>query len=249
MSESRPPQVAGPLSSGAVRVWWAACQPLTGLDLTSLSPEEHARVNRLGTEPARQRSALARVVLRAALADALGAPPASFALEWSRGPALLGEPGSPDVPWLSVSHSAERVVVALATAGQVGVDIETAARGERLRPTVVERITTPVERAALAKMDGPARERAAIQLWTAKEAILKATKEGLTVEPHTVEIVGLPEAVRLTAHGSRPELVGASQLSLLVLDGDYVGSLAVLTSAGRVRVDERDAAPLLSPRS
>ena len=246
MPESRSLQVAGPLEPGTVRVWWASLRPLAELDRSPLSRQEHARVDRLGTEPARQRSALARVLLRAALADALGVTPAEPSLEWGRGPMLTGADGRPAPPWLSVSHSAERVVVALSADGQVGVDIETAARGERLRPTVVERITTDVERAALAAMDDGTRERAAIQLWTAKEAILKATKEGLTVEPHTVEVVGLPGSAELTRHGSRPELVGASQLALLSRDPDYVGSLAVLTAAATVRVEELDGETLLS---
>lgn len=223
-------------------MWWAARRPLTELDLSPLSAVEHARVERLGTEPARERSALARVLLRAALADALGAPAASFAVDWSRGPVLGEFAGEEAAPWLSLSHSGDRVVVALSTAAPVGVDIETAGRGEQLRPTVVARITTQAERAALQALDGSDRARAAIQLWTYKEAILKSTREGLSVEPHTVEIDDFAgDAAALVAHGSRPDLVGTSQLAALCHDADYVGSLALLAPTPALTVEERSA--------
>ncbi|MBJ7471313.1 MAG: 4'-phosphopantetheinyl transferase superfamily protein [Solirubrobacteraceae bacterium] len=229
---------ATPEPRGPVTVWWATRRPLADLDLSPLSREERARVDRLGTQPARERSALARALVRAALADALGGAPGSFQVGWQRGPALLGHAASSIS--ISLSHSADRVVVALTEGAAVGVDIEPAGRGERLRPTVVERITTPDERRELAALGLPARERAAIQLWTAKEAVLKATREGLETEPHTVEILGLPEVTQLSAHARRPELVGACHVSALALDPDYVGSLAQL-SASAPPVVERDA--------
>lgn len=241
MSEPTAPLTATVLPAGSVRVWWATRRPLADLDLAPLSREERARVDRLGTEPARERSALARVLVRAALADLLGGPRQAFQLDWSRGPALADASGID----LSLSHSGDRVVVALSTGGAIGVDIETAERGERLRPTVVERITTSGERALLDALISPARERAAIQLWTTKEAILKSTRDGLTIAPHTVEVAGFPEAAQLTSHASRPQLVGATQLAALRFDADYVGSLALLAAAPTLVVDERDAGDLL----
>lgn len=247
MPVPRSTQPAGPLPAGTVRVWWATRRPLADLDLTPLSATERARIERLGTEPARERSALARVLLRAALADALDAAPATFAVDWSRGP-VLGEPEGPAAPWLSLSHSGDRVVVALSEAAPVGVDIETADRGERLRPTVVERITTQAERAALASLEEAARARAAIQLWTYKEAILKSTREGLSVGPHTVEVDGFAgPAGQLVAHGTRPDLVGTSQLAALSLDTGYVGSLALLTPTPALAAEERSADDELLP--
>ncbi len=229
------PPTARPLDPGVVRVWWATRRPLRELDLTPLSAEERARFDRLATEPARERSALARVLVRAALADALGAAPASFAVDWSRGPVL-----GADAPWISLSHSGDRVAVALSSDAPVGVDIEEAER--RLRPTVVERITTARERTALSALGG-AGERAALQLWTYKEAVLKATREGLSVSPHTVEVEGFDGAPRLVAHGSRPDLVGACGLAPLRFDAGYAGSLALLapTAALPLAVDERSA--------
>lgn len=227
-----------PLDPGAVRVWWATRRPLNELDLAPLSHQERARIDRLAVEPARERSALARVLVRAALADALGGAPATFAVDWSRGPVL----GSGAL-WISLSHSGDRVVVALSAAAPVGVDIEEASR--ELRPTVVERITTGLERVALDAL-GNSRERAALQLWTYKEAILKATREGLSISPHTVEVEGIDGAPRLAAHASRPDLVGGCSLAPLSFDAGYAGSLALLAPAAAA-VDERSADDELLP--
>lgn len=229
-------------ASPDVVVWWATRRPLDELDLAPLSSEERARVERLATAAGRERSALARVLLRAALADALGADARTAEVDWSAGPRLVGSGG----PELSLSHSGERVVVALSTGGAVGVDIELADRGERLRHSVVEKISAPAELAAIEGLaPGGARERASIELWTAKEAVLKATRDGLQITPSSVELADWPSATRLMAHASRPELVGACSVRALTLDPGYVGTLAVLSSTASA-VEERDGDALLA---
>lgn len=235
---------AGSTTLAAVGVWWATVRPVDELDLTPLSAEERARVDRLAVTSAKSRSALARVLLRAALADVLGEAPASFDIQWDHGPQLVG--GGPS---LSLSHSADRVVVAISEVGEVGVDIEPSARGARMKASVVDHITTAAERDALAAL-GDGRHHATIQLWTAKEAVLKATRDGLRLSPNGLEISGLPRDLRLDAHAHRTELVGRCQLAALARDPDYVGTLALLaprnaTGSGSP-VDERDGDALLS---
>lgn len=227
-----------PAATG-VAVWWATVRPVAELDLSALSREELARVDRLAVASAQQRSALARVLLRAALADVVGGAPASFAIDWDHGP-LLARGG----PSLSLSHSADRVVVAVSEVGDVGVDIEPAARGGQMRASLVDHLTTDAERAALAEL-GAGRDDATIQLWTAKEAVLKATRDGLRLAPKGVEVLGLPSDLRLTVHEHRRDLIGSCHLSALALDPDYVGTVALLAGAP-TPVDERDGNALLS---
>lgn len=233
-----PGDATRPTAPGGVVVWWATVRPARDLDLTALSGEERARVERLVVDSGKSRSALARVLLRAALADALGGSAASFRIDWEHGPRLLG--GGPS---LSLSHSADRVVVALSDAGEVGVDIEPSARGERMKPALVRHITTPAERQALEAFSGN-RDHATIQLWTAKEAVLKATRDGLRLAPNGLEIGGLPDELRLDAHEHHADLVGRCHLTALVRDPGYVGTLAVLAGAAPA-VDERDGDALL----
>lgn len=225
--------------SAGVAVWWASVRPVELLDLAALSAEERARVDRLAIASAKERSALARVLLRAALADVLGGDASAFELDWAHGPTLAG--GGPS---LSLSHSADRVVVAISDVGEVGVDIEPTARGERMRSGVVDHITTAAEREALAAL-GDLRDHATIQLWTAKEAVLKATRDGLRLAPSGVEVLGFPAELRLSLHEHRTELVGRCHLSALAREPDYVGTVALLAGSARA-VDERDGDALLS---
>jgi 4'-phosphopantetheinyl transferase len=79
----------------------------------------------------------------------------------------------------NLAHSGELAVVALARGCEIGVDVE------RLRPLrhlaqLAQRYFTPAEAAAILALDGDARQRAFLAVWTAKEAILKALGRGLS---------------------------------------------------------------------
>ncbi len=227
----------------ATTVWWARRAPLETLDLSILSAAERQRVDGLGTTAGRERSALARVVVRLALAELLDGSPSSFALDWKDGPALSDRSQGPCGLRLSVSHSGDRVAVAVSTAGDVGVDIEPLARAQRIGPGVMGQVCSPHERAAICALPGPQRAAAELRLWTAKEAVLKATGDGLRLAPQGVELAGAPHPDRLLRCAGHPEL--ACQLVPLTGDDDYAGTLAVLTSAP-APVTERDAGALLA---
>lgn len=77
------------------------------------------------------------------------------------------------------SHSGDVALVALALGVAPGVDIERHhARANAL--ALAQRYFDPAEAATLAKLQGDARDRAFLALWCAKEAVLKATGEGLS---------------------------------------------------------------------
>lgn len=78
----------------------------------------------------------------------------------------------------NLSHSGFLALIAVARGRRVGVDIEL------LRPmhdleTVAARICTPDELATLASLARPVREGAFFTMWTRKEALAKATGEGI----------------------------------------------------------------------
>lgn len=227
-----------------VRVWWAAVRPPAELDLGALSGAERSRVDGLVSTPAAARAATARVLLRAALAETVGGAPADHRLSWDHGPQLA--PGDARV-WLSLSHTGARVVVALSPAGPVGVDIEPRARAARLTDGLIASITAPGEQQQLAALDDAQRRAAALRLWTAKEAVLKATGEGLQTRPASVEFGGAGEhgTLRLLAHPGCPEPLGHFQVWALTTDPDYVGTLAVLAGDAIPAVREFDGDALL----
>lgn len=93
----------------------------------------------------------------------------------------------PDHPELgfNLSHSGDWIVLATASHGQVGVDIET------IDPTfpaleIAEEFFLLEERRWIRKGADPTLRF--FQLWTAKEALMKATGEGMSLPPDQILI-------------------------------------------------------------
>ena len=88
---------------------------------------------------------------------------------------------------ISLSHSRERGLVAVAEEGEVGVDIE------RLRPMddidgIARAHMTVAEREWLLRQPPQQRDAAFLRLWTLKEAVVKATGEGLSRPLASIDI-------------------------------------------------------------
>ncbi len=139
---------------------------------------------------------------------------------------------------LSVSHSGDRVAVAAFRGASVGVDVEDAdgrTRGEKDQEGLERYVLSEAELAAYpagpALADPRQRLRDFLVIWTRKEAVTKATGDGLRVpfREVTVSPPGQPPAVVAWPYPDPPERV-----ALFDLDGDaspgpgYVAALAVL---------------------
>lgn len=151
-----------------------------------LSPVERRRAGAYRSASDARRFSAARGWLRHVLGAVLGLEPAAVPV--SEGPGkprlLLGGP-----PRFNVSHAGDLALVAVASF-EVGVDVEDARSGRRwsdLAPVAC----SPREAAALAGLPEGEQEEAFLAVWTAKEAYLKATGEGLAVPPERV-VVGRP---------------------------------------------------------
>lgn len=164
-----------------------------------------------------------RSPLRALLGIYLGLPAEAVVLE-------DGEHGRPELaaPWnrflqFNWSHSADRAVVAIARGVVPGIDIE------RIRPRpramqLAERFFHPDETAALLSLDEQHREHAFLQLWTGKEAVLKALGRGVAFGLHRLCLAVEPAATDLLwLDGDDAE---QWQLLSLSPDAGYVASLA-----------------------
>ncbi len=141
-----------------------------------LDDAERARAARFRSAEARERFVAGRALLKMALGARLKLPAPSIRLrvEPSGRPVLLDP--APGIHF-SLSHAGERVVVACADR-EVGVDIE------RLRPLpdaldLARRFYDASEAKALEALEGERRSRAFLQLWTHKEALVKARGLGL----------------------------------------------------------------------
>jgi 4'-phosphopantetheinyl transferase len=134
---------------------------------------------------------------------------------------------------VSVSHSADRVAVALTRLGPVGVDVEEI--GDLDPDELAPLVLGPGERAEAS--------REFFTYWTRKEAAVKATGDGLRVPLRDVRVSGPHEAARLISYPGRP----GWEMTLTDLRPGigYAGALAVLSTVPP-HVDERDAGILLA---
>jgi 4'-phosphopantetheinyl transferase len=158
--------------------------------LATLTPAERARADRYRFPADARRFSVARGWLRQVLGAELGIPGPDVTFADTRGKPRLAPAGG---PCFNLSHAGELVVIAI-SAGEVGVDIEP----ETSAPAALEAAAiacTPAEAAALDRLPAEQRPSAALRLWTAKEAYLKATGEGLSVAPDQIEIAA-PWTVR-----------------------------------------------------
>jgi 4'-phosphopantetheinyl transferase len=172
-----------PRAAGTCRVWWASAHWGAGL-VDLLQPAEMARLAGFRRPEDRYRFVTGCVLLRLLLGELLDVDPGGVPLVRScpscgrshGKPRLSGREG-----WdFSVTHSGDRVGVALARWRPVGVDVE------RVVPAAVEDIVdhllTDEEARDLAEVPADLRATAIIRVWVRKEALVKAIGIGLRTE-------------------------------------------------------------------
>ncbi len=103
------------------------------------------------------------------------------------GSPAVGLPGGVGGPVaVSVSHSGGRgFAVAAPGAAALGCDLEALAARS---PGFIRDYLTPSERDTVMALEGPDRDEAATLVWAAKEAALKATRQGLRADTRSVEV-------------------------------------------------------------
>ena len=150
-----------------------------------LSDGERSRAQRYRFVRDRDRFIECRAFTRRVLAAYLGIDPPQVAFTVTAG----GRPGLDQQAGLSfnVSHADGRAVVAVAGAGDVGIDIE------RMRhiPDAVELATeffSQREVAAIRSCPESSRSRAFLAMWTRKEAVVKAIGTGLSLPLDSFEL-------------------------------------------------------------
>ena len=121
------------------------------------------------------------------------------------------------------SHSGDQAVFAIGIGAQPGIDIE------RLRPRpraleIAQRYFDAQESQALEAAEGEARSVAFLELWTAKEAVLKALGRGLAFGLHRLRIA--MHSDRLHLRWLDDDDAQAWQLCRLSLDQAHVGAVA-----------------------
>ncbi|HEV2393476.1 MAG TPA: 4'-phosphopantetheinyl transferase superfamily protein [Verrucomicrobiae bacterium] len=163
-----------------------------------MSDDEIQRAGRFHFEQHRNRFIAGRGLLRAVLARYLCAAPKQikFAYGTNGKPCLAKSTGGDNLEF-NLAHSEDVALLAVTRTFPVGIDVE------RIRPMpdaaeLVARFFSPRESAIFRGLPSEEQSSAFFSLWTRKEALLKATGEGIGHLLNQVEVSFLPgEPVRI----------------------------------------------------
>jgi 4'-phosphopantetheinyl transferase len=154
---------------------------------STVGDEERSRADRFVFGADRVRFLIAHAALRRCLADELGC--AAGDLRFERGP--FGKPrlAFPEAGSLSfsLSHSRSLALIAWRKEAELGIDVEDIDPAVDPVSLAVRVFSVPEQR-TLAALSEEARRAAFFDLWTRKEALLKALGTGLTRDPSTVHL-------------------------------------------------------------
>ena len=202
-------------AAGAVHIYYADAGALTEeVAATLVTAEDRQRLDDRMHARRRTDYLLVRALLRYALERVTGRTATSFRIR------VLpdGKPECEGGPAISLSHSGELAICAVAEQGAVGIDVETRHPRSELA-AVAERYFTAAE-ARWVEADPEARFR---MLWVLKEAYLKAFGSGLAGGLASLDCRIEPPAIVATVTGGGT----APRLKLWSGQGCHVGLAAV----------------------
>ena len=192
-----------------------------------LDGQERARSRRFIHADDRRRFVVSHASMRVLLARCLGVPPDAvrYDRESNGKPRLV--PGMGPLQF-SLSHSGSVGLLAVTRHRQVGVDVEHV-RDMPEALTIAEQHFAPAETEALRSMAPASRRAAFLRCWTHKEAVIKATGEGLGRALDSFELELTPSTAALRQFDGVP--AGRSGWSLADLPAPR-GHLAAGAFAG-----------------
>jgi len=213
----------------AITVWSRELSPSSEALRTYeawLSHDEHARAARFGRPSLRERYIIGRGTLRLLLSRVLAVAPVEVPIERGR----RGRPQVRGEPWIdfNVSHTHDLAVYAIGThlpAGtRVGIDVERLDR----KPDVdrlARKLLTSSERARLSTLGEHHRRVAFLSTWTCKEAMSKATGDGLIAHFGSIAVESAP-APRVV-EGNAPYTPDRWTLHRAAVDDLHVVTVAI----------------------
>lgn len=245
------------LRSGTADVWWARRQDTSARHLALLDETERRRWTAYRRDADRERFLTGCVLAKGALARYAGLCPADVRFDRTCGqcgephgkPAFAGYAATGGALEHSVAHSGDLIAVAVA-GNPVGVDVEQLdgrphPLGGDGDPDALGRLVlSSTEQSALNAIPPPGRPRAFLVAWTRKEAVTKATGDGLRAAfSEVVVAAGTSGPPRLV---SWPYERSPREVTLLDLGAaaGYVAALAVLGPC--TAVTPRDGSALLT---
>jgi 4'-phosphopantetheinyl transferase len=241
---------------GECHVWWARLSSAAAWHAGLLDERETTRRREYLRDADRDRFTLGAALARLVLGAHLGIAPGSVPIDRTCGRCGRphGRPRLADGPAVdfSVSHSGD--IVGLAVAGnpggsdrpepggtRVGLDVEQIAV---LPEDPADLVLSAAELRAFGHLGAAVRPAAFFRYWVRKEALLKATGDGLLVAMTDVTVSPPDQAPRLTEWRGRPGFPDRVALHDLRAPSGYAAAVAFVD--GNPAVKNHDAAELVS---
>jgi 4'-phosphopantetheinyl transferase len=228
-----------------VEVWWAKIGDVRWELAAELDSDERGRLAAYARQEDKDRFLLGAAVTRRVLGMHQMIPPADVRLD--RTCQDCGRPHGKvkaNGMQLSVSHSGDLIGVAFHPTDPVGLDVEKVDPGIDANSLAVVSLAE-VETKELMKYEPADRARVFTRYWTRKEAVVKATGDGMRSDLRSLVVSPPDQPAELI---SWPMYDGGINLVDLPIGSEYYASLAILTRDA-VRIHSMDAAPLLRQTS
>ena len=189
-----------------------------------LTSEESEKARRFARADVRRTYCIGRGMLRLILGARMGCRPEDVCISYNPfgKPELAGGSG----PFFNVSHSEDRIAIALGFGAPVGIDVERIRDGPQW-PELARNYFAFQESEYIESLPPAERSRAFFEIWTRKEAYVKARGQGLSI-PLKAFCVPLGSISESDAPAIED---GSAQWRVrpLAMDGEFAGALVVRT--------------------
>lgn len=144
-----------------------------------LSPTELESVQRYKHKTAQHTALVTRSICRLVLAQYTSTPPSSLSF-------IRNAHGKPELEHnanrirFNLSHNNQQIILAVCVDDDIGCDIEDPTRKVSIEP-ITRRYFAPQEHQAICALEGPAQKERFFEVWTLKEAFVKATGVGISL--------------------------------------------------------------------
>ncbi|HFJ9437395.1 4'-phosphopantetheinyl transferase Sfp [Bacillus sp. BLCC-B18] len=247
MIESKVVDSIPTLNENDCQIWWGRISDLQSWHYNLLNDVEREKANSYHHSADRARFIIGCVISRLVLGKILSMSPVQVPIDRMCPVCKLqhGRPRLPEgMPQLSVSHSGEWIVVAFTKSAPVGVDVE------QISPNVdvmkmAEGVLTDIEIAQIMKLRDEQKIEGFLTYWTRKEAVLKATGEGLMIPPMDITVSAPNDPPNLLVFKDREELVEHTMMEDIRPSIDCLASIAIF-SKEVTKITQLDAVALLN---
>ena len=201
-----------------------------------LSPRLREKAERFRFEELRRRFVAARGRLRQLLATYLNISAEEIKFEYSdRGKPQLADSLNHHSLQFNISHSQNLALYAFNSQERVGIDLESF-RSLDDAANIARRFFSAQEYELIASLEGDKQQQVFLQVWTIKEAYLKATGEGLSGSIDAVEISFQgDEPTGLAAIGGNPQLAADWLVHSFTPAHKFIATVAIESKFNKIQ--------------